>query len=530
NTKNLLRLGFLSLFCALGSFAWADDAITLPNTDVVTCTFEGGTQSNTDFTCAGSFGNDSSYGTVTIGETEYDYYLKLDSDGSISFTTKSNCTATLVFGPNDDYLGTKSYFYIETDGTKGDKLYPTTQVYTFECAAGSTYKVEKGSGTYHLFYIGLTGEITTQSEGNEEGGDGNEDDQNQGDGAITLPNTDVVTCTFEGGTQSNTDFTCAGSFGNDSSYGTVTIGETEYDYYLKLDSDGSISFTTKSNCTATLVFGPNDDYLGTKSYFYIETDGTKGDKLYPTTQVYTFECAAGSTYKVEKGSGTYHLFYIGLTGEITTQSEGNEEGGDGNEDDQNQDDEQNQGGQQEPSDVTGYECYWTTDSSDPVQGTEGFYTFNSSCSYKTNHGTATYNGVTYSACIELSSGAEITFTSPKDGMYLTLVFGASDSNHDIKIDGTNVKGSDYVTTLYDEDGETVLSYVLTYKLESAGSHTLAKYDSSYLFYMNLSETTGINGVTLQTTGNNIYYNLAGQRVSSPTKGVYILNGKKILVK
>ncbi|MCD8290359.1 MAG: hypothetical protein LUC91_02530, partial [Prevotella sp.] len=45
-----------------------------------------------------------------------------------------------------------------------------------------------------------------------------------------------------------------------------------------------------------------------------------------------------------------------------------------------------------------------------------------------------------------------------------------------------------------------------------------------------STATGINGVTLNTNGNNLYYNLNGQRVSSPTKGIYILNGKKILVK
>ncbi len=43
-------------------------------------------------------------------------------------------------------------------------------------------------------------------------------------------------------------------------------------------------------------------------------------------------------------------------------------------------------------------------------------------------------------------------------------------------------------------------------------------------------TTAINGVTLQTTGDNKFYNLNGQRVTTPHNGVYILNGKKILVK
>ena len=32
----------------------------------------------------------------------------------------------------------------------------------------------------------------------------------------------------------------------------------------------------------------------------------------------------------------------------------------------------------------------------------------------------------------------------------------------------------------------------------------------------------------QTDG--IYYNLAGQRVAQPTKGLYIVNGKKVVIK
>ena len=44
-----------------------------------------------------------------------------------------------------------------------------------------------------------------------------------------------------------------------------------------------------------------------------------------------------------------------------------------------------------------------------------------------------------------------------------------------------------------------------------------------------SETTGINAVSSEKA-NNDYYNLAGQRVAAPTKGLYIVNGKKYVVK
>ena len=44
------------------------------------------------------------------------------------------------------------------------------------------------------------------------------------------------------------------------------------------------------------------------------------------------------------------------------------------------------------------------------------------------------------------------------------------------------------------------------------------------------ETTGIENVNRETINNNRYFNLNGQRVAQPTKGLYIVNGKKVIVK
>lgn len=41
-------------------------------------------------------------------------------------------------------------------------------------------------------------------------------------------------------------------------------------------------------------------------------------------------------------------------------------------------------------------------------------------------------------------------------------------------------------------------------------------------------TTGIGGVTVENGGE--YYNLQGQRVATPSRGIYIVNGKKIVIK
>ncbi|MCH5306474.1 MAG: hypothetical protein J1E37_00235 [Prevotella sp.] len=43
-------------------------------------------------------------------------------------------------------------------------------------------------------------------------------------------------------------------------------------------------------------------------------------------------------------------------------------------------------------------------------------------------------------------------------------------------------------------------------------------------------TTGISAVVNKETANNVFYNLAGQRVAQPTKGLYIVNGKKVMIK
>ena len=50
-------------------------------------------------------------------------------------------------------------------------------------------------------------------------------------------------------------------------------------------------------------------------------------------------------------------------------------------------------------------------------------------------------------------------------------------------------------------------------------------------YFDEDETTGISIINnSQPTDDGMYYDLQGRRVSHPTKGVYILNGKKIIVK
>ncbi|MCD8297043.1 MAG: hypothetical protein LUC88_05660, partial [Prevotella sp.] len=182
-------------------------------------------------------------------------------------------------------------------------------------------------------YIGLDKEIAKvgESSGNDEEGNGS--DENVGaDGTITLPNNDVVTCTFDSNEDgyyatdtdhfvfgaSDTNIDASTDSDGNLNYGSVTIGDTEYTVYYKLTSvasGGGITFTTlEDNTELTLVCGPTDTYDGSK-YVYISP---ATDKQYITSQVFTYNCETAGTYTITQGSGQYHIFYIGLNKQIDT--------------------------------------------------------------------------------------------------------------------------------------------------------------------------------------------------------------------
>jgi hypothetical protein len=62
-------------------------------------------------------------------------------------------------------------------------------------------------------------------------------------------------------------------------------------------------------------------------------------------------------------------------------------------------------------------------------------------------------------------------------------------------------------------------------------HTASALAPSLSIDFGEGETTGINTVQgSEFTVNGEYYNLAGQRVAQPTKGLYIVNGRKVVIK
>ena len=97
-----------------------------------------------------------------------------------------------------------------------------------------------------------------------------------------------------------------------------------------------------------------------------------------------------------------------------------------------------------------------------------------------------------------------------------------------------------------EGGKT--NYILSNETAGVGFYKAATGDGAYLAahraYLSTGaaasrsflgfddETTGIESIDVSTENTNVareYYNLNGQRVTTPTKGLYIVNGKKVII-
>ena len=63
-----------------------------------------------------------------------------------------------------------------------------------------------------------------------------------------------------------------------------------------------------------------------------------------------------------------------------------------------------------------------------------------------------------------------------------------------------------------------------------GKDTNSQLNKVVVYVDNTSEATAIENVTRSVVEDGVFYNLAGQRVSNPQRGIYIVNGKKVLVK
>ena len=126
-----------------------------------------------------------------------------------------------------------------------------------------------------------------------------------------------------------------------------------------------------------------------------------------------------------------------------------------------------------------------------------------------------------------ATSAVSTFTGPKDG---ALATSPVDNGTGVVMKGTYtniaaVPTDDYVlsgTNLYKVTSDVSLKPFRAYfTIPGAGVRLNIAFDDE--------ETTAINSIANSQEQNaNSYYNLQGQRVENPKKGLYIVNGKKIV--
>ncbi len=121
------------------------------------------------------------------------------------------------------------------------------------------------------------------------------------------------------------------------------------------------------------------------------------------------------------------------------------------------------------------------------------------------------------------------------GTYTGTLIETADAlgNNDLLVSDGTVKGSANTYVLAKDATKGVGFYVLSSEVTiPAGKAYLQTVAGApeFLSFVFDSQTTGINKVNGSETMVNGYYNLAGQRVAKPTKGLYIVNGKKVVIK
>ena len=162
--------------------------------------------------------------------------------------------------------------------------------------------------------------------------------------------------------------------------------------------------------------------------------------------------------------------------------------------------------------------------------------------------------------LTVSSKGVITKGTPITGVLAAnkgvLLETAADENVTLSIPVSAETGTDGSTQLVATTGTRVdkvtvsgyTNYILTeqdghvgfYKVNDSGNGMLA--NTAYLhvadtyvpearaFFWFEDETTGIEAAKASQKMNDEFFNLAGQRVAQPTKGLYIVNGKKVIMK
>ena len=104
-------------------------------------------------------------------------------------------------------------------------------------------------------------------------------------------------------------------------------------------------------------------------------------------------------------------------------------------------------------------------------------------------------------------------------------------------EGKWIYGSNLYVLIYNENSPSGFVFAEVNQGESAAVDSEHAYlDLRYYSYssrrlkIKIGDATGINDIESDELGSKVIYDLRGQRVDNPTKGIYIINGKKVVIK
>ena len=146
-------------------------------------------------------------------------------------------------------------------------------------------------------------------------------------------------------------------------------------------------------------------------------------------------------------------------------------------------------------------------------------------------GKITYNDTYYKKGIKLDSKGSITFTPTKD-YNMVLVLATAKSGRDVKINGekTTVSGATNTEGAYYEMEPIAITAGTEYVITKGSGESIVmiiKLTPANGGTTSISEELRVKSGEFATAP---VYNLNGQRVAKPTKGLYIVNGRKIAIK
>ena len=135
---------------------------------------------------------------------------------------------------------------------------------------------------------------------------------------------------------------------------------------------------------------------------------------------------------------------------------------------------------------------------------------------------------------DIPAGEPVVLNGANGTYYFPIVATTSSdvAGNELQVSETDVTADGTQYVLAKPDGKEIGFYkAASGTTIAAGKAYLVSPSGAPCFVFNFDgSATGIEAVEAAKSFDGAFYNLAGQRVSQPTRGLYIVNGKKVVIK